>query len=70
MPRPGTIIPKLPIAKILMAQGAKRVSEDAINEVVNYLIKYSEEISERALKLAIHSGRKTIQDVDIKLAVK
>jgi histone H3/H4 len=70
MPRPGTIIPKAPIAKIMQNSGAKRVSEDAVDVLVDYLIDYSTQLSERAIKIAKHSGRKTVQGGDIKIAVK
>ena len=70
MPRPGTIIPKAPIAKIMQDNGAKRVSDDGVSALVSYLISYSTELSERAIKIANHSGRKTVQAGDIKLAVK
>ena len=70
MPRPGTIIPKAPIAKIMQKAGAKRVSEDAVSALVDSLMDYAAEISERAIKIAKHSGRKTVQGGDIKIAVK
>jgi DNA-binding protein len=70
MPRPGTIIPKAPISKIMQNTGAKRVSDESVSTLVDYLIRYSTEISERALKIAMHSGRKTIQAGDIKIALK
>jgi len=70
MPRPGTTIPKAPVAKIMQSSGAKRVSEDGVEKLVEYLMGFSAEISERALKIAKHSGRKTVQGEDIKLAVK
>jgi histone H3/H4 len=70
MPRPGSVIPKAPIIKLMQKAGAKRVSDDAAEELVDYLIKYAAQISDRANKIAMHSGRKTIQAGDIKLAVK
>ena len=70
MPRPGTTIPKAAIAKIMQNAGAKRISDDAVSTLVDYLTDYAIELSERALKIAKHSGRKTIQDGDIKVALK
>jgi DNA-binding protein len=69
MPRPGSVIPKAPVAKLMMDNGAKRVSEDAVDCLTEHLIDYSLKISERAIKLARHSGRKTVQSEDIKLAL-
>ena len=70
MPRPSTIIPKAPVAKIMQNAGAKRVSDDAAQVMVDYLIGYSTQISERAVRIAKHSGRKTVHGTDIRLAVK
>ena len=70
MPRPGTIIPKAPIAKIVQNAGAKRVSAGAVVVLVDYLIDYANDISERASRIAKHSGRKTVKAGDIKIAIK
>ena len=70
MPRPGTIIPKAPIAKIMQNVGAKRVSDDAVSVLVDYLIDFSAELSQRAIKIANHAGRKTVKGEDIKIALK
>ena len=63
-------IPKAPVARILMNAGAKRVSEDAIDEFTEVINSIAEKFSEKAVLLAKHSGRKTVQEEDIKLAVK
>lgn len=65
-----TVIPKAPVARILMLAGAKRVSAGAVDAFVEVLEEFSENIAVQAAKIAKHSGRKTIQDGDIKLAVK
>lgn len=70
MPRPGSIIPKAPVAKLMQKAGAKRVSDDAAETLVEYLITYSTELSERALKIARHSGRKTVLGEDLKVALR
>jgi len=70
MARNISIIPKAPFAKILLNAGAKRVSAEAIDAFAEVITDIAEEISTRAAKIAQHSGRKTIQDGDIKLAVK
>ncbi len=69
MPR-ETIIPKAPVTRILMEAGAKRVSADAADAFVDVLEDRAKAIAKRALDLAKHSGRKTIHEADIKLAVK
>lgn len=65
-----SIIPKAPVARILINAGAKRVSQDGVDAFTEVLTKIAEDISERAVKIAQHSGRKTIHDTDIKLAAK
>jgi histone H3/H4 len=70
MPRPGTIIPKAPVIKIMENAGAKRVSDNGAESLVETLIAYAVQVSERAVKIAEHSGRKTVQAGDIRLAVK
>ncbi len=70
MPRPGTIIPKAAIIKLMQNAGAERVSDDAAKALVDYLTEYAMKLSERAIKIANHSGRKTVQGGDIKIALK
>ena len=70
MARNISIIPKAPFARILLNAGAKRVSAEAIDAFTDVIIDIAEEISTKAAKIAQHSGRKTIQDGDIKLAIK
>ena len=70
MARNISIIPKAPFARILLNAGARRVSAEAVDAFADVITDIAEEISTRAAKIAQHSGRKTIQDGDIKLAVK
>ena len=65
-----TIIPKAPVARILFNAGAKRVSQPATDAFAESLEQIAEEIASKAVQIAKHSGRKTIQDGDIKLAAK
>jgi len=70
MPRPGSTIPKAPVAKIMLNAGSKRVSDEAVKELVDFLTEYTINLSERAIRIAKHSGRKTIQGGDIKVALR
>ena len=70
MPRKTSIIPKAPTARILQKAGAKRVSANAAEVFSEVLTEYAEKIALRAVQIAKHSGRKTVKDGDIKLAVK
>lgn len=70
MARRVGIIPKAPAARILMNMGAKRVSADAVDSFVQVITDIAEEIGEQAVKIAKHSGRKTVQEGDVRLASK
>lgn len=64
------LIPLAAMEKIMRQTGADRVSEDAKAALKSVVEEKAEEISKRAIKFALHAGRKTIQAEDIKLAVK
>jgi len=64
------ILPLAAMEKLLKKCGAPRVSEDAKEALKTVLEEYGEEIGEKAVKAALHAGRKTVKAVDIKLATK
>lgn len=70
MPKSVSTIPKAPLARILISAGAERVSADAANAFVEVIESKARIIAEKAFDFAKHSGRKTIHEEDIKLAVK
>ena len=63
------IIPHAPLGRILSNQGA-RSSADGVAAFGDVLMDYAEKISKKAVVIAEHSGRKTVTDLDIKLAVR
>ena len=63
-------MPKAPVARILFKAGAKRVSQPATDTFAEVLREVAEDIASKAVQIAKHSGRKTVQEGDIKLAVK
>ena len=65
-----TILPKAPAARILLDAGAKRVSADAVDAFTAVLEEIGTSISKQAARIALHSGRKTVQEQDIALAIK
>lgn len=65
-----TIIPKAPVARLVQQAGAKRVSADAVDFLVGILEERALDIGRQAVKIAKHSGRKTVNDGDVKLAVR
>ena len=66
----STIIPKAPLARILMNAGAKRVSADAVDALTDAMEDFAERIGTQSVKIAKHSGRKTVHEGDVKLAAK
>lgn len=63
-------IPKAPAARILMNAGAKRVSADAAEAFSEVLMEIGLKVSEKAVMIAKHSGRKTINGDDVRLAAR
>lgn len=70
MAKRTTEIPKAPFGRILTNAGAKRVSSDAMETFSEVMTNIAEDISEQAVRIAKHSGRKTVQSGDVKLASK
>ncbi len=68
--RKTSIIPKAAVARILAKSGAKRISDSAATAFSEVVQTMAEEIAEKANKIAVHSGRKTVKDIDVKLAAK
>ena len=64
------ILPAAAMEKILKKAGAARVSIDAKEALKDVLEDIAEEIGEKAVRLAKHSGRKTVKGKDVKLAAK
>jgi len=64
------ILPLAAMEKLMKKAGAPRVSDPAKAALQEVLEEKALQLSEKALRYAKHSGRKTIKDVDIKLAVK
>lgn len=64
------LIPLAAMEKIMKQAGAERVSDKAKEALKAAIEDIANDISQRAIKLAHHAGRKTIKDGDIKLAAK
>ena len=64
------LLPLAAMEKILKKSGAERVSDKAKIALKQVIEEKAEEISQRAIKFAMHAGRKTVKAGDIKLAVK
>ena len=64
------ILPLAAMEKLLKKCGAERVSDKAKVALKNVIEEKAEEIATKAIRLAIHAGRKTVKEGDIKLASK
>ena len=63
-------IPRAPAARMLMNAGAKRVSASAAQAFSEVIHDIALRISEQAVRIAKHSGRKTVHEGDVKLAAR
>jgi histone H3/H4 len=64
---------ELPVAavdRLIRKSGARRVSEDAATALAEVLEERALAIANEAARLAEHAGRRTVRDVDIRLAAK
>jgi DNA-binding protein len=68
-----TEYPELGLAamyRIIKKSGGERISEDAADQLRRTLEEIATKISDQAVDLSIHAGRKTIKAEDIQLAAK
>jgi len=63
-------LPVAAIDRVIRKSGAKRVSEGAAVALAEVLEERALAIAAEAAKLAEHAGRRTVRDVDIRLAAK
>ncbi|MEM3363949.1 MAG: histone family protein [Candidatus Micrarchaeia archaeon] len=61
-------IPRAPIERLMKRAGAERVSDGAIDAMIDVLEEEAIKIATKAIKLARHAGRKTVVEDDVKLA--
>jgi histone H3/H4 len=64
------VLPLAAMEKIIKRNGGKRVADNAKAALKDILEDKAAIIAERAVKLAMHAGRKTVKARDVKLAAK
>lgn len=67
---PERLLPLAAMEKIMKGCGAERVSDNAKVALKEVIEEKAGEIAARAVKFALHAGRKTVKAGDIKLASK
>jgi len=63
-----TYIAKSPIRRLMKNEGANIVSNDALNEIIEILTNKGKELTNKALEMTRHAGRKKLTADDVKLA--
>lgn len=66
--KPERTFSKAPLRRLMKAEGAKLVSEDAIDLLASTLVKRAKEITVEAKRIAESDKRKRIQGTDIEKA--
>lgn len=62
--------PEAPTARIVKSAGAERISADAVATLTDAVETYCASVGSKAIDLARHAGRKTVNKADIELALK
>lgn len=62
--------PEAPTARIVKSIGAERISADAVATLTDAVELYCASIGSKAISLAHHAGRKTVNKADIELALR
>ena len=59
-----------PIRKLMKDNGAEMVARDAVDALIDYLEKLARLMTNKALEMTRHAGRKKLTDIDMNLAMK
>jgi histone H3/H4 len=58
-----------PFEKIAKKAGAGRISKEALEEIRDIMTERAESISEQAVRISRHAGRKTVMKEDIEFVI-
>ena len=64
------VFPWSPIRKLMKDNGAEMVARDAVDALIDYLEKLARIMTNKALEMTRHAGRKKLTDIDMNLAMK
>lgn len=61
-----------PIRKLMKDNGAEMVARDAVDALIDVMEKIAKDITNKALEMTRHAGRKklTLQDMDLAMKLK
>lgn len=59
-----------PIRELMKKSGAEMVSKDAVDELISFLEGYAKELTNKALEMTRHSGRKKLTKEDMEMALE
>jgi histone H3/H4 len=63
-------IRKNTLIKLARKSGIGRISKEAMMELENFILEFTEKISKKAIELATHAKRMTVKKEDIELATR
>jgi len=63
-------IRKNTLIKLARKSGIGRISKEAMMELENFILEFTEKISKKAIELANHAKRMTVKKEDIELATR
>lgn len=64
------LLPVASMERVLKHCGAERVADDAKVALKEAVEDKADEIAKRAIRYALHAGRKTVKEEDVKLAAQ
>ena len=67
---PKKLLPVASMERVLKHCGAERVADDAKIALKEAVEDKAEELAKRAIRYAMHAGRKTIKAEDVELAAR
>ena len=64
------MLPLTPFERIAKKNNVKRISKDALEEARDIITEIANEISDNAVRISRHAGRKTVMKEDMEFVVR